>query len=137
MSFLDNFGKGIGPAATGGGQQSLIGAVAQLISSPKIGGLGGLAQLFNKRGQGDTMASWVSTGENRSITPESVQDLLGRDGVQQVAHTAGVSDEEASHGISKVLPQLVDQLTPDGKLPEPNAANNTLSQLASRFLGRS
>lgn len=136
MSLFDNLSKGlIGQLTRGGRQQSnLMAAVAQLISSGKIGGLSGLTQLFNQRGHGDKMASWVSTGENQPISPDELKDTLGQERVREIANTAGVSEDEASRGLSDVLPQLVDKMTPSGQMPDDNEANSTLSQLASRFL---
>ena len=139
MALMDNLGKGmVGQLAGqfGGGQNSkLIGAVAKLISGGGIGGLSGLTQMFAQHGLGDTVNSWVSTDKNRDISPNEVQDVLGEDRIREVANEAGVSEQEASSGLASVLPQLVDKLTPDGKLPESNSANSTLSQLASQFLG--
>lgn len=120
----------------GGSQQGgLIGATAKLIGG--AGGLGAFVQLFQQKGLGDAVNSWVSTGENRSISPEDVERGLGSDRVREVAHEAGVSEAEASQGLASLLPQLVDKLTPDGKLPDSQTENQSLSQLASRFLGRS
>lgn len=134
MGLFDSMGKGLMDQFGGGQQSGLVGAVAQMLSSGKIGGLSGLALLFNQQGKGDKMASWVSSGENQPIAPEEVTRVLGPDRVQEIANTAGVSEQEAASGLSSVLPQLVDKLTPDGKLPDDNTATNTLSQIASQFL---
>lgn len=136
MTLFDSIGKGVvGKMAGGKDQNALIGAVAQLINSPNVGGLSGLVQLFNRNGQGDTVASWISKGGNRPISPEAVQDTLGQDRIQHVAGAANMSEQDTSRGLASLLPQLVDKLTPDGKLPENDAAGNSLSQLAGRFLG--
>ena len=138
MGLMDNLGKGmVGQLAGqfGGQNNKLIGAVAKLIGGGGIGGLSGLTQMFAQRGHADTINSWVSTGKNRDISPNEVQDVLGQDRIREVANEAGVSEQEASSGVASVLPQLVDKMTPDGKLPDSNSANSTLSQLASQFLG--
>lgn len=141
MGLLENFGTGIvGQLAGqfGGGDQNknrLIGAAAKLIGSSNVGGLGGLTQLFAQRGQGDKVNSWLSTNQNREISPNEVQDVLGPERIRQVANDAGMSEQETSQGLSSVLPQLVDKMTPDGKMPEGDQANSALSQLASHFLG--
>ena len=141
MGLLDNFGTDIvGQLAgqfTGGNQRNnkLIGAAAKLIGSSSVGGLGGLTQLFAQHGQGDKVDSWLSTGQNRDISPNEVQETLGSDRIRQIANDAGMSEQETSQGLSSVLPQLVDKMTPDGKMPEGDQANSSLSQLASHFLG--
>jgi uncharacterized protein YidB (DUF937 family) len=134
MSLFDNLSQGVMGQLGGGKKGGLVGAVAQLLSSGNVGGLHGLAQLFNQRGKGDKMASWVSTGENQPIAPEEVADVFGHDRLRDVASAAGVSEQEAAQGLSSVLPEMVDNLTPEGNLPDDNTANGTLSQLASRFL---
>lgn len=137
MSVLDGIGKRAAGKIAGMNQQhSLIGAAAKLLSSPDVGGLTGLVKLFSTHGHEETVSSWISTGENYPISPGEVEGVLGRERVRQVASTAGVSEQEASQGLSRVLPQLVDQLTPEGKLPPDHAGRDTLSQLASRFLAR-
>lgn len=141
MGLLDSFGTDmVGKLAGqfGGGDQrsgKLIGATAKLISSSSVGGLGGLMQLLSQRGHGDKVSSWVSTGQNQSISPGELQDALGSDRIRQVANDAGISEQETSQGLANVLPQLVDKMTPDGKMPEGGQANSTLAGLASRFLG--
>lgn len=136
MGLFNRMGKGLMDRLTGGREQNrdLVGVVARLINSHNVGGLSGLARLFNERGQGDKFASWISAGENRAISPEEVQVVLGQNRVQQVASTAGLSEEEAARGLARVLPEFVDKLTPDGKLPEGRSVDAALSQLVSRFL---
>ena len=141
MGLLDNLGSGMvgklaGQLGSGTSQNNrLIGAAAKLISSGNVGGLGGLMQMFSQHGHADTVNSWVSTERNRAISPNEVQDVLGQDNVRQVADEAGVSEQEASNGLADILPQLVDKMTPNGKVPEGDNANGMLSQLASHFLG--
>lgn len=138
---LDNIDAGmIGKLAgqlSGGSSYNdkLIGATAKLISGADVGGLSGITQMFAQRGHADTVNSWVSTQRNRAISPNDVRDVLGQERVRAVANEAGVSEQEASQGLSNILPQLVDQMTPDAKIPDGDGANATLAQLASYFLG--
>ncbi|MFL6652992.1 MAG: YidB family protein [Sulfurifustaceae bacterium] len=135
MALFGDLTKGLMDNLGGGGEHNkLMGAVAQLLSSPSMGGLSGLVQMFHQKGESGTVQSWVSNGENQPISPDKVQEVLGQERVKEVADTAGVSEEQASHGLAQILPQLVNQLTPEGKLPENDSATGTLSQLAQRFL---
>ena len=138
MSLFDQAQQGIGQLAGqfGGKGNGLIGAAAKMITSSDIGGLQGLIQKFQQSGYGDTVQSWIGTGDNKSISGEDVQKVLGQDKVKQVADQAGVSEQEASGGLAGALPQLVDRMTPDGKVPDNQSANNSLSQLAGKFLGQ-
>jgi uncharacterized protein YidB (DUF937 family) len=129
MSFFDNFSH-----AGGRTQSGLLGIVAAVIGGAHIGGLSGLKKLFDQKGRGDVMRSWVSTGRNKPISPNDVEYILGRERVRRIAADAGVTDEEATSVLSGVLPELVDQLTPDGKLPDDGVADDRLSELAGRVL---
>ena len=140
MGLMDGFSSGlVGKLAGqfGGGNNRLVGAAAKLIGGGNVGGLSGLAQLFAQRGHGDTVNSWISRDDNREITTPQLQEVLGQERIREVASNAGVTETEAADGLASVLPQLVDKLTPDGKLPETNASNGMLSQLAGQFLGGS
>jgi uncharacterized protein YidB (DUF937 family) len=139
MSLFDSIAKGALEQLTKGsgqGNSALLGAAAQLINSPEIGGLAGLAKLFAQQGQGAAMNSWIGSGQNAPISPESILAVLGNDRIQQLAGSAGLSAGDVQQGLAGVLPQLVDQLTPDGKLPSDRGADDLLGQLARQFLGR-
>jgi uncharacterized protein YidB (DUF937 family) len=81
------------------------------------GGLGGLLQQLQAAGLGHQADSWVGSGENEPITPDELRNALGPDSVHDLAMQAGISDEEASGGLAALLPELVNQLTPEGRLP--------------------
>ncbi len=57
------------------------------------------------------------------------------DQIEEAAQAAGVSREEASSGLARILPQLIDKLTPDGKLPEGDAIGQALAALKSKSMG--
>jgi len=137
MSLFDSLAKGVVDQMLGGSAQNnnLLGAAAKLINSPEIGGLTGLAQLFTKQGQGDAMTSWISAGKNLPISPDEIQKVLGSGRIQELASSLGLSSAEVSKGLASALPQLIDQITPNGKLPAGNEASDMLGQLAKRFLG--
>jgi uncharacterized protein YidB (DUF937 family) len=82
------------------------------------GGIAGLVAAFQQHGMGDVVQSWISTGQNKSISPDQVTQVLGQDQVQQIANEAGVSHEETKTGLASILPQVVDRLTPDGQIPQ-------------------
>jgi len=139
MSLFESIAKGAMEQlmkGSGQGNNALLGAAAQLINSPEIGGLAGLAKLFTQQGQGEAMSSWIGSGQNASISPASILSVLGQGRIQQLAGNTGLSTADVQQGLASVLPQLVDQLTPDGKLPTGRGADDMLGQLARQFLGR-
>jgi len=114
-----------GPVTTG----KVVDAVIALLNNPQTGGLAGLVQTFRDKGLDDVVASWIGTGANRATSAEQVRQALGEDRIQQVARSAGVTEQKASQGLAALLPQIIDMLTPDGKLPEGAAAQRGATQV--------
>ena len=114
MGLLDTIA---GQVLGGGGKSDLLNAVMGLIGNQQAGGLGGLVQQFAGKGLGDIVNSWVGTGQNMPITPEQIRQGLGSDTLKQLASKAGLSSEDVTSQLSRLLPNVVDKLTPDGQLP--------------------
>jgi uncharacterized protein YidB (DUF937 family) len=81
------------------------------------GGLGGLLQKLQNAGHGDTAKSWVGPGQNQPIDPGQLRSALGQKTVSEVAQQAGINEQEFLSQLSQNLPQFVDQLTPNGRVP--------------------
>jgi uncharacterized protein YidB (DUF937 family) len=81
-----------------------------------IGGLAGLVQAFQKNGLGEIVSSWVSTGQNLPITPSQIEQGLDGDLLSQLASRAGLSSGAAGSQLAGLLPDVVDKLTPNGKI---------------------
>ena len=63
------------------------------------------------------------------MTPDEAEQAVGSETVAKVAEDAGVSQEEAKTELAGALPQLVDKITPDGKLPDLGALSGALGKL--------
>lgn len=83
-----------------------------------FGGLGGLLEKLAGAGQGEAVDSWVKPGENKPIAPGHLENALGSQTISDLARQSGVSEEELLDQLSKVLPGIVDKLTPQGTLPD-------------------
>ena len=81
------------------------------------GGLGGLLKQFQQAGFGDTINSWINTGPNKPVAPAQVSDVLGPEIIDMLSQRTGLPRDQVASILSQVLPQIVDQLTPDGRLP--------------------
>ena len=82
--------------------------------------LSGGLELFSKssnRGARDRRRNVVSTGPNRAIAPNELADALGNDTLDELSKQTGMRREEVIAELSKHLPQLIDQLTPNGRVP--------------------
>jgi len=101
------------------------------------GGVSGLATQFEQKGLGGVMSSWIGTGPNPPISGEQVLQVLGHDKIVAMAAKAGLSEQEVTDGISKLLPVVVDHLTPNGTVPphSPTDVNAALDVLKQKVLG--
>ena len=110
-------GGGLGDLLKGGLGGLLAGGAAGSVIS---GGLGDLLKQFQDSGHGDAADSWVSPGPNKQISPGDLGRALGADQINALASQTGLSRDELLEGLSQHLPDVVDQLTPHGRLPNPN-----------------
>lgn len=81
------------------------------------GGLAGLMQQFQQAGLGQQAGSWVSTGANLPISADQLSKVFGNSQLQQMASSAGMEPSQFGDQLSQLLPQLIDQLTPNGQMP--------------------
>ena len=132
MSFLEDMaGKEIGSMTNS--SNPLVASVMQMINNHP-GGIPGLVQRFDEKGLGGLVSSWVSTGQNQSITPDQLHQGLGADRVRELAKHAGLSEGDAASALSGLLPMVVDKLTPNGSVPSASELPQLLNALKG-FLG--
>jgi uncharacterized protein YidB (DUF937 family) len=98
-----------------GGLGGLLGGAAA--GSVLTGGLGNLVKELQDRGYGNVTQSWIGTGQNQEIAPSDLEHALGSDTLDTLTQQTGMSRAELLAGLSEHLPDLVDQLTPNGRLP--------------------
>lgn len=107
-------GGGLGDLLKGGLGGLLAGGAAGSVLS---GGLNDLLKQFQQNGQGDVAQSWIGSGPNKSISPNDLANALGADRIKTMSAMSGLSREDLLSGLSQQLPDVVDQLTPDGRVP--------------------
>jgi uncharacterized protein YidB (DUF937 family) len=110
-------GGGLGDLLKGGLGGLLAGGAAGSVIS---GGLGDLLKQFQDSGHGETADSWVSPGPNKQISPSDLGRALGTDQINALASQTGLPRDELLEGLSRHLPDVINQLTPHGRLPTPN-----------------
>jgi uncharacterized protein YidB (DUF937 family) len=129
MSFLSKILAMAGGAIAGPVGYKLVDMAVDYLDDDRHGGITGLINSFRTSGLGDMVSSWISTGPNLAITPAQIESVVGGTKLQQMAQTLGISTTDVANGLASVLPQIIDKLTPDGKLPEnPSAALKTLAE---------
>lgn len=129
MGLLDALSKGLGGARSGGppgGQNVLLQTIVGMLAG---GGLQQLVSSFQQKGLGDVVGSWVSRGQNLPISPDQIQSALGPDQLSQLSQQTGLDVGSLAGQLSKILPGVVDKLTPDGDLPKEGVRQDMLGDL--------
>jgi uncharacterized protein YidB (DUF937 family) len=132
LQLLSNRGAG-GSSGAGGGIADVLGQVLGGSSRGAAGGLGGLLEQLQRTGFGEQADSWVSRGANKPISPDAMTQVFGHEGLEQISRQAGISPEEASRGLSALLPEVVDRMTPDGTVPDADALAKSVDDFVRRL----
>ena len=132
---------------TGGSSGSQAGGMGGLLGSllPALGGMlagGGLQQVlsgFQANGLSAQTDSWIGTGANEPISGEDVRKVVAPEELTRIASQLGVSEAEAADAVAKILPTVVDRVSPEGHLApesELESAFGALEQLGDETQGR-
>lgn len=97
-------------------QGGLLSAAMSMLQ--QNGGLSGVLEMFRRNGMAQQVESWISTGANAGISAEQIQQVFGGSGLGNVASQLGLSQGQASSAMAQILPELINQLTPRGHVPE-------------------
>ena len=114
-----SLGGGLGGALGG----LLAGGAAGSVIS---GGLGDLLKQLQQNGQGPAANSWVSPGPNKAISPGDLASALGADQINNLMSQSGLSRDELLSGLSQHLPDVINHLTPGGRLPSDDEVSDRL-----------
>jgi uncharacterized protein YidB (DUF937 family) len=80
-------------------------------------GLNDLLKQFQQAGQGNAANSWVGNGPNKSISADDLAKVLDSDQIKTLMAHAGLSRDEVLNALSQHLPGLVNEMTPNERLP--------------------
>ena len=115
--------------APGQAQNPLLMIALQMLQ--QNGGLQGVLGKLQQAGYGQQAQSWIGTGQNMPIDAGALSQIFGHGQLGQMAQQLGVSQEEASGSLAQMLPQVVDQMTPQGQVPDNHSdlVNQALAML--------
>ncbi len=130
LASLLNNPNGQQPAGTQAATQSGGLNMSQLAAG--AAGAMALVNMFKTSGLGDQVQSWLSTGANQPIQGADITKVFGQERIAQIAQTLGVDHHEASAQLAQTLPNLIDQISPNGELPQ---NMDQFASLAQQFLG--
>jgi uncharacterized protein YidB (DUF937 family) len=80
------------------------------------GGLGAVLKRVQDRGFSRHANSWVGTGDNETLDAQSMDGIVDRQELSQWSQQLGVPEDEVKQGFAELLPEMVNQLTPEGQL---------------------
>ena len=92
-----------------------------------LGGLGGLLHGFEQNGMGQVAQSWIGSGQNQTVAPTQVQQAIGPDIIRELAQRTGRSEQDVAQQLSQELPDIVNRLTPQGRMPTHDEASGFLN----------
>ncbi len=121
MGMLDGLigsalGGMMGTGGSGQAQSPLLQIALQLLQ--QNGGVAGVLDKFRQGGYADQADSWQSAGQNMPLSGNALQEVLGSGTIGQIAGQLGMSHGDAAGGLAQMLPQLIDQFTPNGEIPD-------------------
>ena len=133
MGLLDDV---LGMAGMGNSAQSQQGAgalsvILNYINSPEVGGIAGLQKMFQEKGLGNIISSWISTGQNLPISADQLQNVLQGGTLQNMANKSGMDPSQLTSIFSQLMPHAVDQMTPNGQIPDSSALSQMMKGLAA------
>ena len=122
-----------------GGKGMLIAALMPMVLSwiKRNGGLSGALSKITGMGYENQARSWMSNQEdNDNLDPNEVSRLFDESEIQQVAAHTGANEVEVRQGLSELLPEVMNQLTPNGNLDNETEANTEIDQIISQLSNR-
>jgi uncharacterized protein YidB (DUF937 family) len=116
-----------------GGQAGLQGGLDNIQSLFGASGLQGIVSQLTSAGLGQQVQSWISTGENKPVSGQQIQQAMDPAALKQMAQQTGMSPEQISNNVAQVLPSLIDQVTPSGKVPSTDPLTQGAKNLKGMF----
>jgi uncharacterized protein YidB (DUF937 family) len=87
--------------------------------------------MFQEKGLGGIVSSWISTGQNLPISADQLQNVVQGGALQNMASQSGMDMSQLTSVFSQLLPNVVDKLTPNGQVPDSNALSQMMKGLSA------
>ena len=122
-----------------GGKGMLVAMLMPMVLSwiKNNGGVSGALSKITGMGYENQARSWMSNQEdNDNLDPNEISRLFDENEIQQVAAHTGANDAEVRQGLSELLPEVMNQLTPNGNLDNETEANTEIDEIMGQLSSR-
>ena len=121
-----------------GGKGMLIAALMPMVLAwiQRNGGLSGALGKLQNMGFGQQAQSWMSNQDlNDNVDPNEIHKIFDENEILEVAQKVSADETEVRQGLAELLPEVVNQLTPNGDLQTEEEANHEIEQILSQLSG--
>ena len=122
-------GGGLGAGGGLGGNPMLRMLLPLVAGMLMNGGLQKILSRLKDQGKGAQADSWVGKGANEPVGADDVKQAIDDEELDRIATQLGVSKDEAAEAVAQVLPDVVDQASPDGQLPDDDELDQKFGRL--------
>jgi len=122
---------GLGNTAQSQQHAGALSMILNYINSPQVGGIAGLQKMFEEKGLGNLISSWISTGQNLPISADQLQNVLHGGALENMASKSGIDVSQLASLFSQLMPHAVDQMTPNGQIPDTSAFSQMMKGLTA------
>ena len=91
--------------------------VAGVSGGALLGGLKELLDRFRQNNPNSAADSWVSKGPNQAVSSNELEQALGGERIEWLMAQTGMTKDQLLAGLATSLPDAIDKLTPDGRVP--------------------
>lgn len=89
------------------------------------GGVSELVDRFRNAGKSTAAESWVSVDrQNESVGPDDLEQAIGLETIDELSRKTGLSRSDIVARLAAALPETVNRLTPQGRLPSEDEARD-------------
>jgi uncharacterized protein YidB (DUF937 family) len=122
-----------------GGKGMLIAVLMPMVLNwiKNNGGVSGALSKITGMGYDNQARSWMSNqDDNDNLDPNEIGRLFDENEIQQVAASTGANEVEVRQGLAELLPEVMNQLTPNGNLDNESEANTEIDQIMNQLSSR-
>ncbi|CUU25144.1 hypothetical protein EM595_2913 [Duffyella gerundensis] len=98
------------------------------------GGPDRLLEKLRSGGLSSVVDSWLSNSGNKPVSGEEVHAALGEESLKSLADKLGTDIHSAASTVAKMLPMVVDKLSPKGELDTSSPGKSDVGGLLKGFL---